>query len=165
MVLWKSPGVSSIASLPLRSKPFYRNYQPVILLVEISFYVLPNWQGKAIATQTVSSLRNAHRTELGFTHLIAYSILSNFNSQGFFKRQGLMNGFIPTSARMKHHRRCYLAWKDSFSLLILLSIQGKAIGRTSSFTPSSRGEERRMGLILFFDSISNASVFPTLSPF
>jgi L-amino acid N-acyltransferase YncA len=66
---------------------------------EISFYVLPNWQGKGIATQLFRHLET-HRTELGFTHLIAYVYSSNFNSQGFFKRQGFDEwGLLPNIAQ------------------------------------------------------------------
>jgi|TARA_R110001599_G_scaffold67109_3_gene189769 phosphinothricin acetyltransferase len=66
---------------------------------EISFYVLPNWQGQGIATQLFRHLET-HRTELGFTHLIAYVYSSNFNSQGFFKRQGFDEwGLLPNIAQ------------------------------------------------------------------
>ncbi|MDE8602295.1 GNAT family N-acetyltransferase [Marinomonas sp. RSW2] len=66
---------------------------------EISFYVLPNWQGQGIGTQLFRHLET-NRTALGFTHLIAYVYSSNLNSQGFFKRQGFDEwGLLPNIAQ------------------------------------------------------------------
>ncbi|NLQ18390.1 N-acetyltransferase [Marinomonas sp. M1K-6] len=66
---------------------------------EISLYVLPNQQGKGIATRLFHGLET-ERQRLGFTHLVAYIYLSNLASQRFFKRQGFEQwGRLPNIAQ------------------------------------------------------------------
>ncbi|WP_421850719.1 GNAT family N-acetyltransferase [Marinomonas sp.] len=66
---------------------------------EISFYVSPNRQRKGIATQLFQYLE-MNRSELGFTHLVAYIYASNLESQGFFTRQGFDQwGLLPNIAQ------------------------------------------------------------------
>lgn len=66
---------------------------------EVSFYVLPNQQGKGVGARLFQHLEN-NRLKLGFTHLVVYIYASNLNSQGFFKRQGFDQwGRLPNIAQ------------------------------------------------------------------
>ncbi|WP_239544010.1 GNAT family N-acetyltransferase [Marinomonas foliarum] len=66
---------------------------------EISLYVHPEEQGKGVGTQLIQYLET-QRTELGFTHLVAYIYASNIESQSFFKRHGFEQwGLLPNIAQ------------------------------------------------------------------
>ena len=65
---------------------------------EISLYVSPVYHRKGLGRQLMTYIEK-HRTEIGFTHLVAYVYESNTSSQRFFTRQGFEQwGVLPNIA-------------------------------------------------------------------
>lgn len=67
-------------------EPFY-GLPAFDLALEVSLYVLPEWQGHGLGKQWLQYLDH-HSTNIGFTHLVAYLYASNYRSLALFRGQG-----------------------------------------------------------------------------